>query len=425
MLPPGAVFLHTLQMRVAWIGPTPTRMGGVSFAGGQLVRSLSRRGMELDCHVVRFPGELEPDVAPEPGLSFVEEAASWDWDAWYARHPLSRFVLGQAARARAQATLVTRLLKAHRERPYDLVYQFSQLELFALRRHAASLPPIVVHPEVHAAGELRWHRREKALSRRAEPLPLRLGARAMLAARARVQRRDMRFVSGVIAPSATFGQLLIEDYGIGRDRVHVVPNPIDVDRFHLAPRPAEQRPAKLLFVSRLSVRKGVDQIVGLSHRLDDLRDEVEITVVGDHTLWSDYRTLLDHANPRVLRYLGPLPPEQLAALMRDGLALLAPSRYEPFGLTVSEALASGLPVIVSDAVGAREGVDPRCCRMVPGGDADSLESAVRRLLADLSHAGHRDLMAERCRAEATRLWTPEVVGARLDRALSSIAGARR
>jgi len=400
-------------------------MGGVSFAGSQLVRALSRRGIELDCHVVRFPGELEPDVDPEAGLSFVEEAAKWDWDAWYARHPLSRFVLGQTVRARAQSTLVARLLEAHRERPYDLVYQFSQLELFAVRRHAGRLPPIVVHPEVHAAGELRWHRREKALSRRAEALLLRLGARAMLHARARVQRRDMRFVSGVIAPSATFGELLIEDYGIERDRVHVVPNPIDLDRFHLAQRHPREPPAKLLFVSRLAVRKGVDQIVALSHRLDDLRDEVEITVVGDAAQWSDYRALLDDANPRVLRYLGPRPPEELAALMRAGTALLAPSRYEPFGLTVSEALASGLPVIVSDVVGAGERVDPHCCREVPAGDVNALEGAVRRLLKDVSQAGDRHLMAERCRAEATRLWSPDVVGARLEGALRFVAGSGR
>jgi FkbM family methyltransferase len=90
---------------------------------------------------------------------------------------------------------------------------------------------------------------------------------------------------------------------------------------------------------------------------------------------------------------------------------LLPSRYEPFGLVVGEALACGLPTVVSDQVGAGEGVSGLVCRRFPDGDLDAFEREVRKLLRDLERdePGIRSAAVAQARAQ----FAPEVIGAQL------------
>jgi glycosyltransferase involved in cell wall biosynthesis len=305
------------------------------------------------------------------------------------------------------------------------MYQFSQIELFSARHLLHRLPPVVIHPEVHAAGELAWHRREASLARRCEPMTRRLAVNAMLRLRARIQRRDLLLARLVIAPSRRFGDYLARDYGIPTERIRVVPNPVDLDRF----RPtddspvASDRPLTLSFVSRMSVRKGVELVVGLSHRLSDLRGRVRILLIGGPTLWSDYRPLLSRLNGDMATYMGQCSAEELPGLYRGSDVVIQPSRYEPFALTVAEALASGLPVVASDEVGAAEDIDPRCCTVFPSGDSIALESTVRRLLARLAEED-RATIRDLARSEAENLFSPERVASKLARCVGELIETR-
>jgi glycosyltransferase involved in cell wall biosynthesis len=166
----------------------------------------------------------------------------------------------------------------------------------------------------------------------------------------------------------------------------------------------------------MSVRKGVEMVVGLSHRLSDLAGRVRIRVVGDRTVWSDYRCLLEDLNPHIAVYQGGVPPEGLPDVYRAAHGLIQPSHYEPFGLTVAEALASGLPVVASDEVGASEGVDPRCCRTFPAGDLPAFEAAVRQLVDQIAGGAGAELRTL-AREEAERLFSPETVVESLTRQL--------
>jgi glycosyltransferase involved in cell wall biosynthesis len=54
-----------------------------------------------------------------------------------------------------------------------------------------------------------------------------------------------------------------------------------------------------------------------------------------------------------VQFLGWLPPQQVAREMREARAVILPSVYlEAFGLVVAEALALGVPVVVSERAGA-------------------------------------------------------------------------
>jgi glycosyltransferase involved in cell wall biosynthesis len=409
-------------MRVAWIGPTPSEHGGAPFVGTQLLLGLARAGVEVDCFIAAPPQDLPPSLFAESRIGLHLGESGWRWGRWYSRTPMLSFFSGHMARARAQFSLADEIARRHREQPYDVLYQFSQSEMVSLRRRARDLPPIVVHPSTHAAGELRWHRREAALSRRCEPFHKRALVRAMLAARATVQRRDIHLATRVLGVSARFVEHLEHDYAIPRERLGVVRNPIDLRRFEPpADAPAES-PLELLYVSRMSARKGVEMVVDLSHRLTDLEGRVRIRAVGGCTTWSDYRPLLSDLNPATATYDGRLSPQELSLLYRRGAAVLQPSRYEPFALTVGEGLASGLPAVASDEVGAIDGVDPRVCRVFPAGDPAAFEHEVRTLVRDLEQ-GTVNGMRGLARAEAERLFDADVVTASLIAQLELASGS--
>jgi glycosyltransferase involved in cell wall biosynthesis len=228
----------------------------------------------------------------------------------------------------------------------------------------------------------------------------------------------------VIAPSRRFARDLSVDYEVPPGRITVLPNAVDLDSFN-PPASGERStnpPLTLLYVGRFAVRKGLDALVELSRRLSDLAGGVEIVVVGHPSQWSDYTHLLAGLNPTIARVVSPTMPEVRAWYQRAHL-LIAPSRYEPFALTVAEALASGTPVAASDAVGAAEDVDPGCCFIFPHGDADALESTVRRSIERSALDGwHR--RSSLARSEAERLFAIDSIGERLEALLRSVAGAR-
>jgi glycosyltransferase involved in cell wall biosynthesis len=162
----------------------------------------------------------------------------------------------------------------------------------------------------------------------------------------------------------------------------------------------------------MALRKGVELIVGLSHRLNDLAGHVRLRLVGDRAMFSDYRPLLRDLNPAVATYEGASSQADLANLYRRVDTLIQPSHYEPFALTVGGALASGLPVIASDQVGAAERVDRHPCRVFPHESLGALDAATRTLLKEIQ-AGGADALRAKARAEAQRLFAPWVVTSQL------------
>jgi glycosyltransferase involved in cell wall biosynthesis len=409
-------------MRIAWLGPEPSLAGGVPYAATQILLGLAAAGVDVDAYIATVTAPYGSCFDDTPRLRVYAQPTGWGWGRWYSRQPLFATATSLAARVRAQQRLARVLAAEHARDPYDLIYQFSQFETPWLRGREGEFPPVVVHPEVHSAGELRWHRREHQLAVRCGGAWKTEATTALLAGRTLVQRRGARRVDGIIAPSRVFAGHLARDYGIAPERLHVVPNPIDLDRFVPTSddAPAHQ-PLELLFVSRLAVRKGVEMIVALSHRLSQHGDRFRIRIVGAHSMFSDYTALLSDLHPEVARYEGVRNAGDVARLHRLADLVLQPSHYEPFALTVGEALASGSPVVASDEVGAAEDVDQGCCLQFPAGDLDAFESAVRRM-GDSLRNGQRSSMRVLARQEAERLFAPATVCGRLKETFASVIG---
>ena len=375
-----------------------------------ILDQLARSGVQLDCYLTVTDNREPLDaVARLPGATVIPVESVWRWNRWYSKGALAAMVTGLGTQALGRRRLVRLLVERHELDPYDVVYQFSTIEVFGRRRDRMRLPPMVSHPSVHAAGELRWMRKERHLSFRCEGWARPQLVMGWLWLRSRRQRRDIQRAAVVLALSEAFARQLVQDYNVEPTRIRIAPNPIDLDGFR--PSPPPDVPAKtfeIAIVGRLSVRKGLEIIVQLSHRLRDLSGIVHLNVVGNPSQWSNYRPLLNAIDPSLACSSRSLSHDDLQKWMPKCDLLLQAAKYEPFGLTVGEALASGVPVVVTTEVGAGEGVSEACCTRVPPGNLDALEDAVRGMVTRL-RSSTNTAMRTTARSEAERLWSAHAV----------------
>jgi glycosyltransferase involved in cell wall biosynthesis len=382
-----------------------------------MLEQLLRRGVDVDVYLT-VAGSEPPTIAGGPGrLRLIEHRSRWRWGRWYSRSKAGALFTGLAVRSWGHLRLNVALLREHRRQPYDAVYQLSTTELFLLGRLRRSAPPIVVHPCTHAAGELRWHRAEEAYALQVEPRLIHYLIRSWLTYRSRLQTNELAKADRVIGMSERFNELLHDDNGVPFERMGIVRSAIDLGRF--TPLTSPQRPEKrtILFISRISARKGVDDVIRLSHRLDDLADSVRLLVIGGPTQWSDYTGHLKRLNPRVAEYVGRVPSGELPASMGVASLLLVPSPYEPGSIATAEALACGLPVVLSTEIGNGEAVTGEHVAFHRPGDVDGLESAVREMLGRLE-SDEAGLRAS-ARANAEAVFAPPVV---VEALIAQIAG---
>ena len=393
-------------LRIAWLGPGPGEDGGVSGALTDLLGGLTRRGHRIDCFLPGKQRPLPPRIAEEPRLTFIWGTSDWQWDRWYSRSKLGAFATGLLARAVAALRIRREVVRRHRTEPYDLIYQFSTVENLAVPSSIARAVPLVIHPETHVAGELRFLIAERELSWHCQPRYVFAAVVGIMSVRALVQRARIRRASLLICISSVFRDHLVNDYGFPRGNTVVVPNPVRLERFPVSARALEQ-PPRILVLGRIAVRKGLDDVVAVAKALLEREVEVRIRVVGGPSLWSDYTKLLEDLPSENSEYVGSLAASEIPAELEGSDILLQASRYEPFALTVAEALASGVPVVATSEVGAIENVDRSVAAEAPPGDVQAMADAIEAMLERL-RAEPQQVRA-RARAEAERLFDPEVV----------------
>ena len=170
-------------------------------------------------------------------------------------------------------------------------------------------------------------------------------------------------------------------------KFHVVPNPIDFDGFAVRPAPVTAL-NRWLYVGRLIEHKGVRVLLeafALAAAADPSRT---LTLVGSGPLAGELaRRAGELGLADRVRLLPPVRPEQVAALMHEHDLLVHLSTKETFGMTVVEAVATGLPVLVAGSDGPREtmaGLDGVAGRLIElDGTAVQVHAAFDDLAGEL------------------------------------------
>jgi glycosyltransferase involved in cell wall biosynthesis len=372
----------------------------------ELLLGLADLGHRIDCFFPSAGHPIPPELAAHENLTFVWGTSPWKWNKWYSRTRVGAFATGLYARGRASLRLRREITTRHEREPYDLVYQFSSIESPAMPAELRHSVPLVIHPETHIAGELRWMIAERKLSLRCQPAYIVGMVASIMVARALVQRFAIRRATLLICISGVFRDHLVHDYGFPLEKTVVVPNPVRLDRFAAGSRELREPPT-ILVLGRISVRKGVEDVVAVAHMLLERHIDARIRILGGPSLWSDYTKLLDDLPSANSEYAGHVPAVEIPVELARSDLLLQASKYEPFGLTVGEALAAGVPVVATSEVGAVEGVERSVLTEVAPGDVEAMAQAIATMLERAS--SHRDEISATARAEAARLFATERV----------------
>jgi len=182
-------------------------------------------------------------------------------------------------------------------------------------------------------------------------------------------RMFTRLAGPVVVPSNAYREK-VEAMGVRPERIRKLPRGVDLAFFRpdLRDRSTWVRfgvpddGPKLLYVGRVSVEKNLEALT-LSF-LDALavRPDLRLIVVGDGPYLEDMKQAL--ANCGRAHFTGVLRDGTLARAFASADLFVFPSLADTFGNSVVEALASGLPCLVSDLGGPCEIVDPGVCGAV-------------------------------------------------------------
>lgn len=140
-----------------------------------------------------------------------------------------------------------------------------------------------------------------------------------------------------------------------------------------------------LFVGTMDPRKNVDALLDAYERMPHAMRSHHPLVVAGFEGWKSERTIARLRNAERAgwaHYLGFVDEASLPALYAGARVFLFPSRYEGFGLPVLEAMATGVPVICSDAASLPEVTGSEGAVLVPCEDTDALFNALLRALDD-------------------------------------------
>lgn len=191
--------------------------------------------------------------------------------------------------------------------------------------------------------------------------------------RKRLTEKIVREASTMLAVSTGLRNAM-QEHGLINANFRLINNVVD-DIFYKTERVAHSGPFRFLHVSCFDERpKNVCGILRALRKVMDKRRNVILTLVGTGKDWKmavDYSKELGLTPDNVV-FTGEKTPEEVSQYMADSDCFVMFSRYENAPVVISEALASGLPIISSRVGGIADMVSDKAGILVESGEEQQL-----------------------------------------------------
>ncbi len=373
--------------------PWDQEYGGVASVVGNIGRHIQRQG-----HTVMFlhPGETD---------SLRCQTTKWNFPGYELnlRPPCVQGVRAKSIAAFVFYLLPTirqlgRLLSQNKIEVVNIHYPGEHFVYFALLRKLGCFKLVV---SVHGADLFPDGKPQKAYSRTIRFL--------------------MRSADLVVTPSRSTLQDVLAVFPHIRSRAIFIHNAVNMSEFLADESVSEVRTEYVLCVANHNVKKAIDVLLRAFNALDRTHEKVELWLVGDGPLREDLdrlaRTL--HVDHRV-RFLGSRSREEIKRYMKECLFFVLPSRAEPFGIVILEALASRKAVVTTFVGGIPEIIrDGVTGLLVEPDNPDALAAAMRVLLRD---EALRERLANSGYESVKQRFEWDVAGARYESAFRTLLG---
>jgi glycosyltransferase involved in cell wall biosynthesis len=210
-----------------------------------------------------------------------------------------------------------------------------------------------------------------------------------------------------------------QHYSIESDKVRIIPNGVDVEKF----KPAENVEASkrqffldnvpcVLFVGSLIPRKGLHFLIEAAKEIVKVQPATKFLIVGEGPLKNNLTTSTEGANLLGnFKFLGNLNEHELAAIYGCADAFVLPSTQEGQGIVLLEAQAAAVPVVAFNVGGVSEAVrNGETGFLVKASNSVELAGALLRLL---SNRGLREKMGKSGRKFVTENFTWDICAERM------------
>jgi glycosyltransferase involved in cell wall biosynthesis len=209
-----------------------------------------------------------------------------------------------------------------------------------------------------------------------------------------VPRLSIRSANKIIAISNHERQVLIHR-GIPSERIVVIPNGIDLNEISTAP--AHKNPGRtLLYAGRIDIdHKGLDILVEAFARLSKNHPDLQLVLTGPD--WNNSIQKLEKLSTKLgvrVHFTGFLKRSDYIETLKSADIFILPSRFEPFGIVLLEAMAAGVPIVAANTGAIPELLEKgRLGLLFKSGNVDSLTKQIENGLSNEAEAKDRAVRA--------------------------------
>ena len=197
-----------------------------------------------------------------------------------------------------------------------------------------------------------------------------------------------------------------------RENIHVIPNVVDTNRFSPPAHSRDRNTFRFVCIAALVPHKNVQLLLPAFHRAFATEERVVLDIVGDGKERRRLESLARAVRQQHrISFLGALDTEGVAEALQRSHCCVSSSDVETFGVTLIEALATGIPIIATRSGGPQDIVTPENGHLIPVGDEAALADAMRTVYANRVRWARQ---SHRLSGDAHRTYGPEAVVSQLE-----------